>query len=105
LHTALTEQLVAEVPGLAEIETSAYVPNVAAEAFCLGRGLAPGRRYWLMERPGRSVDAPRWPEGVAIRTFENGERDLASFTDVFNRSWQEQDHGVLLTVEDAREHI
>ena len=105
LHAALRAQLIAEVPDLAEIESGALVPNPAAEAFCLRQGLEPSRRYWMMQRPGRSVEAPRWPEGVALRVFENGDRDLAAFTDVFNRSWREQDHGVLVTVEDARELI
>ena len=105
LHATLRAQLIAEVPGLTEIESGALVPNPAAEAFCLRQGLSPGRKYWMMERPGRSVDAPLWPEGTAIRGFENGERDLAAFVDVFNRSWLEQDHGFLLTVDDAREHI
>lgn len=105
LHAALRTELIAEVPNLTEIESSTLVPNPAAEAFCLAQGLSPGRKYWMMERPGRSVEPPHWPEGTAVRVFENGERDLAAFVDVFNRSWLEQDHGFLLTTEDAREHI
>ena len=105
LHSALSAQLVAEVPGLTEIESGALVPNPAAEAFCAKQGLSPGRKYWLMERPGRSVEPSLWPAGTAIRAFEDRERDLALFVDVFNRSWREQDHGFLVTVEDARQLI
>jgi mycothiol synthase len=58
-----------------------------------------------MERPGRIVPDPEWPEGVTVREFEPGEPDIARWVDVFNRSWSEHHHGVIATLEAVRQLI
>ncbi len=105
LWRTIEAELGAAVPDLREIESGVLLPGEPALAFFPKRGLAPVRRYWLMRRPSRTVDPPAWPAGVSLRPFADGERDVALFTEVFNRSWKEEDHGVLLTVADVRTHI
>jgi len=105
LWRTLESELHARVPDLREVESGVILPGEPAIAFFARRSLSPVRRYWLMRRPGRTVDPPLWPEGVSLRPFEPGERDIALFTDVFNRSWKEEDHGILLSIDDVRTHF
>jgi mycothiol synthase len=107
--SALLAESLAAVATLApesrERVLSAYLPAESAGGFAARHGYTPTRRYWQMERPGREAPEPRWPAGVRPRVFEAGERDIARWVEVFNRSWSEHDHAVVATAESVRELI
>ncbi|MEO5617055.1 MAG: GNAT family N-acetyltransferase [Candidatus Eisenbacteria bacterium] len=105
LLAAVRDEVLAVAPDVTEFEIASIVPNPAAEGFAAHHGYRPRRTYWLMERPGDTVPAPEWPPGVEIRRFDGSPRDIECWIDVFNRSWQEQDHPILATVADMKRHL
>jgi mycothiol synthase len=55
-----------------------------------------------MERPHAAVEAPRWPAGLAMRTFDGSEAALIDFHDVYNRSFADHYHFVRSSLDDSR---
>ncbi len=86
----------------ADVATSAWLPNDAAEAFASSLGLTHERWFWLMERPRGARLEPGWPVGIETRDFDGSERMLREWTDIYNDSFAQHYRFVRSGVEVAR---
>jgi mycothiol synthase len=104
LLEATLERLRARVPECRGLALSATQPNPEATAFAKANGFPPVRQFWLMERSDHSIPDSDWPAGVELGSFDAA-RDIPRWVDVFNRSWAEHWHGVLMRESDVRQHL
>jgi len=91
-----------ESEGLKELNLSAWDPNPVAGAFAMRHGYAHMRNFWRMERPHGPPDAPRWPDGIALATYDGSERALVELNDAYNRAFVDHYHYVRSTLDDVR---
>jgi mycothiol synthase len=86
----------------ADIATSAWLPNEAAESLAAKLGMVHERWFWLMERPRGAAREPVWPAGIETRAFDGSETMLGEWTDVYNDSFAQHYRFVYASVEVAR---
>ncbi len=87
---------------LAEVSSTSWVPDPAAEGFAAALGWRHDRWFWLMERPRGGAPEPVWPAGVTPRVFDGSERALRDWNDAYNASFAAHYHYVPSTLDDAR---
>ena len=85
----------------ADVATSAWLPNEAAEALAERLGFTHERWFWLMERPRGAWREPAWPTGIETRSFDGSERMLDEWTDVYNDSFAQHYRFVRASVDVA----
>jgi len=105
LGSRLLERALAGVarrhPQVAEISTSFWLPNEAAEAFTMKHDLERVRTFWLMERPRGPIGEPAWPPGIRLAGHDGTDRQYRDIAAAYNDSFAHHYHSVQTTIEET----
>jgi mycothiol synthase len=73
--------------GVPERALNAWLPNTETAAFAASHGYAHARYFWWMEHRGPARGEVRWPDGIAMRTFDGSERALRDWNAAYARAF------------------
>lgn len=102
IGTALLERTRATVrrdaPVVRETFLSAWLPAPHAEAFARARGHVEARTFWELAHDG-PLRTPEWPDGCIVTPFDGSTRDLAEWSDAYNRAFADNWRAVVTSPE------